>query len=112
MEADMLKGRHYKITVFAGSQGLDPLDDNVDVEVVFDDDSRYMATFFTVQNIQKIMAKYEQTGECMRGFYFWASDMILVRRISRENIAKVVGELIAKGEFAKAFSQVLLSSEK
>lgn len=101
----MLKGQHYKITVFADSQGLDALDDNVDVEVAFDDGSRYMATFFTLQNIQKVMDSYEQNGECMKGFYFWASDMILVRRLSRENIAKVVAELIGKGEFENAFSQ-------
>ena len=101
----MLKGQHYKITVFASPQGLEPLDDNVDVEVVFDDGSRYMATFFTLQNIQKLMDNYEQSGECMSGSYFWASDLILVRRLSRENIAKVVGELIGKGEFERAFSR-------
>ena len=106
----MVKGQHYKITVFGDSQGLEPLNDNVDVEVIFDDGSRYMATFFTLQNIQKIMDNYEQTGECMKGFYFWASDMILVRRLSRENIAKVVGDLIAKGEFEKVFSQGSSSS--
>jgi hypothetical protein len=106
MEAEMLKGQHYKITVFAGTQGIEQLDDNVDVEVVFDDGTRYMATFFTLENVQKIMNNYEQTGECMKGFYFWASDMILVRRLSRENIAKVVGDLIGKGEFERAFSRV------
>ena len=100
----MRKGQHYKITVFADSQGLDPLDDNVDVEVAFDDGSRYMATFFTMQSVQRIMHSYEQTGECMGGFFFWSSDMILIRMLSRENIAKVVAELISKGEFEKAFS--------
>lgn len=99
----MLKGQHYKITVHAGLEGLDPLKDNVDVEVVFDDGSRHMATFFTLENIQKLMEEYEQSGECMKGFYFWATDMIIVRRLSRENISKVVGDLIGKGEFDKAF---------
>jgi hypothetical protein len=105
----MLKGQHYKISVHASSQGLDALNDNVDVEVMFDDGSRYMATFFALQNIQKIMNSYEETGECMRGFYFWATNMVLVRRLSRENISKVVAELIGKGEFDKAFSQALPS---
>jgi hypothetical protein len=104
MEDKMVKGQHYKITVHAGLEGLDPITDNVDVEVVFDDGSRYMATFFTLENIQKIMENYQQSGECMKGSYFWATDMILVRRLSRENIAKVVGDLIGKGEFEKAFS--------
>jgi hypothetical protein len=105
MENKMLKGQPYKITVHAGSEGLDPINDNVDVEVVFDNGSRYIATFFTLENIQKIMQEYEQSGECMKGFYFWATDMIVVRRLSRETIAKVVGDLISKGEFDKAFSK-------
>jgi hypothetical protein len=104
MDDKMLKGQHYKITVHAGLEGLDPIKDNVDVEVVFDDASRYWATFFTLENIQKIMENYEKSGECMKGFYFWATDMIVVRRLSRENISKVVGDLISKGEFDKAFS--------
>ena len=76
----MVRGEHYKVEVHAGFQGLDPLNDNVDVEVIFDDGSRYIATFFTLQNIQNIMDSYETTGECMNGFYFWSSDMLLVRR--------------------------------
>ncbi|MGO8746356.1 MAG: hypothetical protein ACLQNE_10230 [Thermoguttaceae bacterium] len=102
----MVKGQHYKIIVVAGTQGLDPLRDNVDVEVVFDDGSRFVATFFTLENVQMIMDGYRQTGECSKGLYFWASDMILVRRLTRQNIAKVVGDLIGEGEFEKAFSQV------
>ena len=44
----MLKGQHYKINVLASSQELDALDENVDVEVIFDDGCRYTATFFTL----------------------------------------------------------------
>jgi hypothetical protein len=107
----MFKDDRYEITVFVGSKGLDPLDDNVDVEVAFDDGSRFVATFFTLQNIEKILDRYKQTGECMKGFYFWCSDMIIVRSLSRESITKVVGDLIEKGEFEEALTRVPPSSQ-
>jgi hypothetical protein len=96
---------HYKIKVLAGTERLDPIDDNVDVEVLFDDGARYMATFFTVRNIQKLMDQYQQTGECMKGLYFWASGLIVVRTLTRQNIAKAVGDLVGKKEFERAFSR-------
>jgi len=102
----MLKGQHHEITVYAGSQGLDPIYDNVDVEVTFDDGSRYMATFFTMENLHKLMEKNAHTGECMKGLYFWASDMIIIGTLTRENIAKIVAHLISEGEFEGAFSRV------
>lgn len=107
----MLKGMHYKITVFAGSKGLDQLNDNVDVEVAFDNGTRYSATFFTLQNIQSLMDSYERSGECMKGLFFWAAEMIIVRTLSRQNIAKVVAALIKTDEFENAFSQISPSSE-
>ncbi len=107
----MLKGQHFKITVHAGLEGLDPISDNVDVEVIFDDGSRYVGTFFTLENIQSILENYQQSGECMKGFYFWATNMILIRRLSRENIAKVVADLICNGEFEIAFSLVPSTSK-
>jgi hypothetical protein len=107
----MLKGKHYKVKVIAGCGGIDPVDDNVDVQVTFDDGSRYLATFFTFENVQRLVEKYTESGECMRGSYFWASDMILVRRLGRANISKVIADLISKGEFDKAFSRAPSHSE-
>lgn len=81
----------------------DPFDDNVDVQVEFADGRRYMATFFTVANIQRIMKKDEGTGECLNGTYFWASDMIIVREIRPEIIEAVIQNLIEQEEFEGVF---------
>ncbi|GGB67662.1 hypothetical protein GCM10007424_04530 [Flavobacterium suaedae] len=45
--------------------------DNTDVIVTFDNDKKYIATFFTYQNIQHLRLKNQKTGECDSGYYFW-----------------------------------------
>ncbi|HUC83102.1 MAG TPA: hypothetical protein VMR70_19490 [Flavisolibacter sp.] len=83
--------------------GQAPDDDNSDVIVTFTDDSRYIATFFTYTNIERLRRKNEQTGECLSGKYFWASDMVLIDKINRESILSVVGYMIQTEEFYLAF---------
>jgi hypothetical protein len=101
----MLKGRHYKIELLPGEQKLDPIDDNVDIRVHFEDRT-YAGTFFTVENIQRLFEKNEHSGECAHGLYFWATDMVLVRRLTRDTIARTIAAMISSGEFEKAFSRV------
>lgn len=82
---------------------VNPDDDNVDVFVYFADGRKFVATFFTLANIESMMRKDRVTGECAGGLYFWASDMIVVRRLDRETIERTVADLIKSGEFEKAF---------
>jgi hypothetical protein len=44
-----------------------PHDDNTDVFVTFEDGSRWVATFFSYQNVLTLIEKDKQTGECLRG---------------------------------------------
>jgi hypothetical protein len=90
-----LKGLHYKIKVFNGDDPLHALDDNVDVEVIFDNGLRFSATFFTLKNIHSLFEKNRRTGECKKGLYFWCVDMIIVEKLSRHIIAKTVAALIS-----------------
>jgi len=64
-----LNGGTYSIHVHQGLEGVDPADDNVDVEVTFDDGSRYAGTFFTLNNLRSLFEKNERTGECKGGLY-------------------------------------------
>lgn len=73
-----------------------PDDDNTDVWVTLSDNTRWVATFFTYKNITTLAKKNQQTGECLSGKYFWASDMILVDNINRASIEEVVMHLVEK----------------
>ncbi|MES2331984.1 MAG: hypothetical protein V4539_20420 [Bacteroidota bacterium] len=82
-------------------------DDNSDVIITFNDGTRYVATFFTLQNIQTLRENYKISGECLAGKYFWASDLILIDSIERSEILTVVKHLIASGEFQSIFRKLL-----
>ncbi len=86
--------------------GHAPDDDNSDVIVTFTDNNRYIATFFTYTNIDRLKRKNERTGECLSGKYFWASDMILIDKINRESILSVINYMIKTEEFYNAFRQL------
>lgn len=81
-------------------------DDNTDVIVTTDEGEKYVATFFTYKNIERLRKKNKETGECFNGKYFWASDMILIDDCSRENIEKVIAYLIEENEFLEIFNEI------
>ena len=89
-----------------GAQVWDPLLDNLDVEVTLTDGTRFAATFFTLQNVEKLFRKNANTGECHGGLYLWAANMILVRELSEAIIVKTVEDLLDVGEFEQAFHRL------
>jgi len=93
----------YVITVLDHGQRVDLEDDNVDVLVYFADGSKCAATFFTLENIRRLFFKNRTTGECASGKYLWAANMIIVESLDEETIQAAVADLMASGEFARAF---------
>jgi hypothetical protein len=55
-----------------------PIDDNSDVIVTLENGERWMATFFSYQNILSLAEKNRHSRECLGGKYFVAKEMILV----------------------------------
>jgi hypothetical protein len=77
-------------------------EDNVDAVIYLSNGIRLPVTFFTIKNILKIMSDYETTGECLSGKYFWSKDMIIVNDLSKDNIARVVDDLVRSGDYVHA----------
>ncbi len=92
----------YRLEIVGEGQ-INPSNDNVDVWVYTEDGSRYSATFFTVRNIETLMDRWRESGECAGGTYFWCIDAIIVRELSEATIRSTVDDLFANGEFYKAF---------
>ena len=91
-----------KVLILEGVDGLDPLDDNVDVEVVMKDGRRFGGTFFTLGNIQRLLNSGFESGEFCHGRVFWCRDMVIVRSLSRASIVDSVRRLVAAGELEEA----------
>lgn len=101
-------GDEYKIWIEAEvweERQWDIYNDNIDVIVEFDCGDRWIASFFTYSNINKLTEKNKTTGECLNGKYFWSSDMVLVDEVSRERIAEIIEYLIDGGEFESIFKK-------
>jgi hypothetical protein len=73
--------------------------------VKFENGERWVATFFSYQNISSLRKKNQKTGECLNGKYFCATDMILIDEISRNSIETVIEEMIKQNEFEIYFSK-------
>ncbi len=95
----------YKLTIYRGIKPLDPDNDNVDVQVTFQNGESFSAVFFTLQNIETLMKHYKKTGECADGLYFWASDMVIVQHLSEKTIYETIDKLLVEGEFESVFSK-------
>ena len=80
-------------------------DGNTDVIVTLSDGKKYVATFFTYKNIGSLTESNQNTGECLSGKYFWASDMILIDQLSRQSIETVISHLIEVNEFTSIFKE-------
>ncbi|MBZ0314930.1 MAG: hypothetical protein K8L91_00825 [Anaerolineae bacterium] len=94
----------YQLLIFTGPDPLDSQDDNVDVEVVFPNGERYIATFFTLKNLETIMNRHAKSGECNNGKYLWAADMVIVRELTTEAIWETVAYMILNQELESTFS--------
>ncbi|MDE0398051.1 MAG: hypothetical protein OXL96_09625 [Candidatus Poribacteria bacterium] len=95
----------YRLTIYSGIAPLDPDNDNVDVQVNFPNGDNFSATFFTLQNIDTLMQHYTKTGECAAGSYFWASNMIIVQKLTEQTICEAIDDLLAGEEFTSIFSK-------
>ena len=100
-----LQHNGYRLTIYSGIAPLDPDNDNVDVQVTFPNGDKFSATFFTLQNIQALMQHYTKTGECAAGSYFWASNMIIVQKLTEQAICEAIDDLLAGEEFTSIFSK-------
>jgi hypothetical protein len=110
----ILADRNYSIWIEAEEWApgeWTPSDDNTDVIVTFQHGSKWVATFFSYQNIQSLAEKNRQTSECLGGKYFAATDMILVDEVSRERIEEVVAELLSLNEFETYFNLCELTTD-
>jgi len=95
---------NYKIQYIGEIEDFE--NDNSDVFVEFEDGRKYVATFFTLSNIMRIMNRYKESGECSNGKYFWSSDMIIVENLNPLILRESIDDLIKNEEFETVFSKI------
>ncbi|MBN9748360.1 hypothetical protein DMP23_45980 [Amycolatopsis sp. A1MSW2902] len=78
--------------------------DNVDVEVHYPDGSRWSATMFTLDEVDRIMRRWEGTGECAGGSYFAVPDGLIVRE---PGVRKMTAVLISMHDIGELNSYLV-----
>ncbi|TFF34242.1 hypothetical protein [Mucilaginibacter psychrotolerans] len=73
--------------------------DNTDINVVLPNNKVYFGTLFTQKNIQVLMEKDEQ-------IFFWSTDMVIVKDLSKSTIHKAIQELFDTNYLTHAFSEI------
>ena len=76
-------------------------DDNAEVRIELADGRAYSVTFFTLANLETLMARWGRTGECANGLYVWATNMIVVQEITHAVINRVAQDLVETGDIEK-----------
>ncbi|OCC07943.1 hypothetical protein A3Q37_06263 [Streptomyces sp. PTY087I2] len=80
---------------------------NIDVEVRMSaDGSRWTATVFTLDEVQRLMEKGSRTGEDLGGRYFWCYDGLIVRDPGIDNIIEVLIGLLDEGDFWQILQRI------
>lgn len=89
--------RKFKI-LFPSGYFIDNFEnDNIDINVVFEDHTVYVATAFTLVNIRLLMGTNN---------YFWASDMFIVSDLRKETLKKAINEAIKNEYFELIFNKI------
>ncbi len=83
-----------EVTILLGDNDDPETVENVDVEVKCVDGTRWSATVLTLTEIDRVMAHYAATGECLDGRYFHCWDLLITRSGGISEIVQVVHDLL------------------
>ena len=72
--------------------------ENVDVEVILDDGSRWGATLLTLAEIGRLVSRWKATGECLGGSYFQCADLVVIERGGIAAATELLRQLLESGQ--------------
>ncbi|WP_377267053.1 hypothetical protein [Peterkaempfera sp. SMS 1(5)a] len=94
-----MKRDRYEICFVPGAgEDLDAVC-NVDMWVTFADGNRWSGTVFTLDEVQRLMGRWKDTGECLDGSYFWCWDGLIVREAGIPAMVRVIDDLVVTCDY-------------
>lgn len=89
----------FKIVFPSGYSVKDINNDNIDINVIFQNNQVFFATVFTVENIITIMKKDKLD-------YFWADSMLIFEKIEKKSLRNSIASILEEGSFELIFSKI------
>ncbi len=84
---------------------------NVDMWVTFADGQRWSGTVFTLDEARRLMDRWQDTGECLGGRYFYGWDDLIVRDPGIPAMVRVIDDLVATGAHISALRPLGLAED-
>jgi len=99
--------KDYKFRInLINSDQYDPMRETVEVWLTTRDAQKYHANFTTKDFINYMFEKNKRTGECAKGAYFCMPNMIIVEKISEQNVRATIEDLINNLEIETHFKKI------
>lgn len=73
--------------------------DNLDLNIVFEDGAVYFVTAFTPANLAYLMQKWDRK-------YFWAADPFIVEDLHKQTLRNAIQQVIEDGYWTHIFSRI------
>lgn len=71
---------------------------NVDAFVELPDGSNWALTIFTVDEVRRLLARWNEAGEVANGSYFWAVGQLIVPEPGVPAMIRAIRELVRSGD--------------
>ncbi|WP_326836019.1 hypothetical protein VSH64_14040 [Amycolatopsis rhabdoformis] len=76
--------------------------EDADVHVLLANGTRRYLTFFTLEAIGRVLARWKLSGEAGNGSYFWTSDLVIVARPGIPAMTAAIEELVRSQDIVSA----------
>jgi hypothetical protein len=93
----ILREEKPSFTIIPYNQKINPDCDLISINVFYDKKA-YYADVTTLEYINKLLIDYAFTGENANGLYFRDKNMIILKKITKENIQKTLEDIARYGD--------------
>ncbi|MBU2496621.1 MAG: hypothetical protein KJ767_01000 [Nanoarchaeota archaeon] len=101
------KFKDYEFRIdWTGSKPYDQENEAIDVRIKTGSGEEYSANFTTPKFLDYMFEKNGRTGECLSGTYFCMPGMIVVKKLTEDNIKRTIDDLIDNLEVEEYFKKI------
>lgn len=107
LEDTRAKFENYRFRIDrTSSEPYDTENEAVDVRIKARNGEEYSANFTTPRFLNYMFEKNKRTGECLSGTYFCMPGMIIVEKLTEDNLKRTIDDLINNFEIEEYFKKV------
>lgn len=104
-----MNGEITKISLTAAhpdNAAIDYEDLNTDVIVQFDNGDQYIATFFSVKNLEGMLEEHKRSDEYLSEEYYKVLDAVLINDFRNKKLLSVIEHMMVEGDFQVVFRKI------